>query len=337
MNTSTSIRNRDEPLTIDELVRHRASLGANQPKISYPRSGIEYVDYSLYQLDAFAFRVARKISNVAPPRTTSSEKPVVIALLGPSDLNYLVTILAILKLGHGILLLSTRISIEAYVSLLEKTGSRHVFIHKSFNDTAEDLKGHLDGLRVDEIPQQDSYDYPITEKIDTNLLSHLDRTIESKNLAFIIHSSGSTSLPKPISQTHGAAINNFTGGMNMNGFITLPLYHYHGLSVLFRTICSCNTLHLYNAELPLTKGYLLDIMRSHEFEVLYGVPYALKLLAETDEGVEALSRFKVVISGGSACPDSLGERLVRNGVHLVSHFGSYVLFITWGKGAIVNV
>lgn len=313
-----------EPLTIDELVRHRASLGPAQPKISYPRAGIDYVDYTLHQLDVFAYRVAKVIAATVPPRTSSSQTPPVVALLGSSDLSYLVILLALSKLGHSVLLLSPRISIEAYASLMERSQSRHIFTHLSLRDTANELGERIHGLHVADIPGKESYDYPITDNVGTNLVPHLDREIESRNISFIIHSSGSTSLPKPVFQTHGAAIKNYVGSMNMNGFITLPLYHNHGLSVLFRTIYSRKTLHLYNAELPLTKKYLLSIMRQHAFEVFYGVPYALKLLAESDEGISVLSELKAVMFGGSACPDSLGDRLVDNGVHLIGHFGTYV-------------
>src|SRR5699024_9286779 len=43
---------------------------------------------------------------------------------------------------------------------------------------------------------------------------------ESKYISFIIHSSGSTGLPKLIFQTQGAAVGNYAGNMNMFGFIT---------------------------------------------------------------------------------------------------------------------
>ncbi|KAL4895444.1 hypothetical protein BDV59DRAFT_200088 [Aspergillus ambiguus] len=312
-----------EPLTVDELIRHRASLGPSQPIISYPAAGVEYVDYPLCQLDIFAFRVAKALESRVPPRSSSKIAPAVMAMLGPSDLNYLVMLLALAKLGHTGLLLSTRISVEAYVSLLERTHSRHMFIHSSFRDTAEELKKQLPDLQVDEIPCADVYHYPITTgDIDTNLTPWLDSTVESNYIAWIIHSSGSTGLPKPIFHTQTAALKNYAQNMNMSGFITLPLYHNHGLSVFFRTIHSCKRLWLYNADLPLTRQYLLDIMRSHELEIFYGVPYALKLLAETDEGTAELAKLKAVMFGGSACPDSLGDLLVSKGVHLISHYGS---------------
>ncbi|PWY83702.1 acetyl-CoA synthetase-like protein [Aspergillus sclerotioniger CBS 115572] len=311
-----------EPLTIDELVRQRASLGASQPIISYPRTGIEYVNYPLHQLDVFAFRVSKALADRLPPRASSAETPKVIALLGPSDPNYLVMLLCLAKLGHSGLLLSTRISVDAYVSLLERTESRHIFIHSAFRDTALDIKKRLPDLVIDEIPTEESYHYPITEDVDTNLVPNLDPAVESKYIAWIIHSSGSTGLPKPIFHTQTAALKNYSGHMNMSGFVTLPLYHNHGISCLFRTIHACKQLHLYNANLPLTRQYLLDIMDANDFEIFYGVPYALKLLAETQEGIYALAKFKAVMFGGSACPDSLGNLLVENGVHLISHYGS---------------
>lgn len=108
----------------------------------------------------------------------------------------------------------------------------------------------------------------------------------------------------------------------MKAFITLPLYHNHGICNLYRAIYSGKSIHLYNADLPLTREHLTGIMRKHNFEIFYGVPYALKLLAEADEGMALLRQLKIVMYGGSACPDDLGDTLVNNGVNLVGHYGA---------------
>lgn len=317
-----------EPLTVDALVRHRASLGSSQPAVYYPRTGIEYSKFPLHQLDVYALRVAKILAEVVPPRKTSSETPTVVGLLGPSDLNYLVLLLALTKLGHTGLFLSTRISVEAHVSLVERTNAQHIFVHSSLRDTASKVQERVPNLQIHDIPGERNYDYPVSDDpIDTNLLLHLDPEVEKTHVAWIIHSSGSTGLPKPIFQTHRAAIKNYAGNMNMRGFITLPLYHSHGICCTFRTIYSCKTLHLYNPDLPLTSQYLVKIMQSHDFEIFYGVPYALKLLAESKEGIAALANLKAVMFGGSSCPDSLGNLLVENGVYLISHYGSYVVSI----------
>lgn len=134
--------------------------------------------------------------------------------------------------------------------------------------------------------------------------------------------SGSTGLPKAIYQKQSAALSNFSVNPDMKAFITLPLYHNHGICNFFRAVWSRKQIHLFNADLPLTSDHLVNVMRRHKFEIFYGVPYALKLLAETDEGLRILADLKTVMYGGSACPDDLGNLLVENGVNLVSHYGA---------------
>lgn len=137
-----------------------------------------------------------------------------------------------------------------------------------------------------------------------------------------LHRPGSTGLPKPIYQRQSAALANFALNMDMKAFITLPLYHNHGISNFFRAIHSGKSIHIYNADLPLTSDYLCETLRQHRFQIFYGVPYALKLLAEKEIGVELLRDLEVVMYGGSACPDELGDLLVSRGVNLVSHYGA---------------
>jgi hypothetical protein len=48
----------------------------------------------------------------------------------------------------------------------------------------------------------------------------------------------------------------------------------------------------------------------------------VKILGESPEGTAALAKLKVVMFGGSACPDALGDRLVENGVNLISYYGT---------------
>ncbi|KAL0260138.1 putative NRPS-like protein biosynthetic cluster [Diplodia seriata] len=315
-----------EPRTVDELMRSRSRTDPDLPLISYPSSGIEYVDYTPRQLDIFAYRVAQVYKQLIPQRTSSHEKPCVVGLLGPSNLEYLITMLALTKLGHTVMFQSTRISQEAHASLLNATGSRHMVIDASFADVAAALKqDNTPDLSVIPIAGPEVYSQPITEadhRLDTRMDRQLDVATEQGHVAWIIHSSGSTGLPKPIYQTQRAALKNYATNMNMRGFITLPLFHAHGIGSLFRAVDSRKQIHLYNAALPLAKQYLTDVIRQHDFDIFYGVPYVLNLLAEDDEGLELLARFKIVMFGGSSCPDSLGDKLTARGVYLVSHYGS---------------
>jgi acyl-CoA synthetase (AMP-forming)/AMP-acid ligase II len=311
-----------DPLTIDELIRQRAKAEPNKPIVSYPSSGIDYVDYTYRQLDVFAARLAQRYKAMIPQRSSSSDAEIVVGLLGPSNFEYFVSILALTKLGHTVLFLSTRISKDAYASLLQATGARHILIDESFRQTVEQVKEGFPSLQVHTITEK-TFDYPLKDdELHTRFDKHLEPEIESKKVSWIIHSSGSTGIPKPIYQTHHAALNNYTSNLNLRGFITLPLYHAHGISSVFRSIHSKKQIYIYNAALPLTQQNLLNIIHENDFQVIYGVPYALKILGETEEGIAALAKLKVVMFGGSACPDALGDRLVKNGVNLISHYGT---------------
>ena len=311
------------PLTVDAMMRQRSEEAPETQLVSYPSSGINYVDYTARQLDTFAFRVAQKYATTMPPRSSSSQVASVVGLLGPSNFDYLITILALTKLGHTVLFLSTRISPAAYESLLKATGAASLLIDESFKNLAETLSPSLPKLKIDMIAKSDVYEGAVgTVNVDTRLTYGLDPEKENNQLAWIIHSSGSTGLPKPIFQTQSAALGNYRNNLNMRGFVTLPLYHAHGISSLFRSIQSWKSIHLYNASLPLTHDYLLKTLQQNDFEIFYGVPYALKILGESSEGLTALAKLKVVMFGGSACPDALGNRLVDNNVNLVSHYGT---------------
>ncbi|KAJ0161730.1 putative gluconokinase [Colletotrichum tanaceti] len=308
--------------TVDELVRRRARAYPDRVIVSYPSSGINYVDYTMRQLDVFAYRVAKLYEQRIPSRLSSDEKPATVAVLGPSNFDYLITMLALTKLGHTTLFLSTRISQEAIESLITVTGAQYLLADKRYLETAEAARQTLPHLDVFEIAGQTAFDFPIEVHANTRLDYGRDLSVETNNLIYVIHSSGSTGLPKPIYQTQKSAIHNYSSSMNMKAFITLPLYHNHGICNLYRAVYSGKPIHLYNADLPLTREHLTSIMRKHNFDIFYGVPYALKLLAETDQGMALLRQLKIVMYGGSACPDDLGDTLVNNGINLVGHYGA---------------
>jgi acyl-coenzyme A synthetase/AMP-(fatty) acid ligase len=308
------------PSTVDELIRLRASQEErNAPIIAYPEQGTSYNDYTPYQLDRFVERAASFYATAIAQRRTSNDPVQVIGLLGPSDFSYLVAFLAISRLGHSALLLSTRITDEAHESLLSTTQATALIYNEAFETTASALMSRRPGLQIMQIC--DTTSLPTTSN---NLKpARLDSSREAQNISFIIHSSGSTGLPKPIFQTHKASLYAYSQHFNRVGHITLPLYHNHGICCLFRAIWAGKKIYIYNAKLPLTSQHLLATLKEHQdIKILYAVPYALKLLSETVEGLRLLSNLDIVMFGGSACPKPIGDRLVESGVNLVGHYGA---------------
>src|SRR5690606_36389984 len=136
--------------------------------------------------------------------------------------------LALIKLGHTVLFLSTRISPAAIESLISVTGASALLAGPSHLEVARATQQKLEGLTIDEIAPRSTYEFPVEVHADTRLDQVLDSSIEAGNFVYIIHSSGmlasffldqnhttirarsltylgSTGLPKPIYQTHKAA------------------------------------------------------------------------------------------------------------------------------------
>ena len=151
---------------------------------------------------------------------------------------------------------------------------------------------------------------------------HYDPLKETPKRAVIIHSSGSTGLPKPIFLTHRSCIAAFATNLDRKALMTQPLFHSFGFYETFRSIYSGKPMYYVNYEYPLTKRNLLATLRRVRPELFFCVPYVLKLLADEEDGIEALAAVDLIMYGGSACPDDLGDGLVRRGVNICANYGA---------------
>lgn len=78
----------------------------------------------------------------------------------------------------------------------------------------------------------------------------------------------------------------------------------------------------YNYTFPITSQNLVDVLEHVKPELLFCVPYILKLLGETERGTKALAAIDLIMYGGSACPDDLGNRLVSKDVNITANYGA---------------
>ncbi|KAL8377138.1 hypothetical protein RB595_008015 [Gaeumannomyces hyphopodioides] len=307
---------------VDDLIRERASTIPDAPLITYPNSPVrcaDWVEYTARDLDTFADEAAKELTGRGlMPKERKSTKSEVVALLGHSDLDYAITILALTRMGFAVLFLSTRLHTEAYASLLGKCDCFRIVTTSKYADTVRNIRGTGRELETFDVVPKAVYGLPpATPRFE----KQIEFEDQSSVCAFIVHSSGSTGLPKPIFQTHRACLSNYQIGSGMRAFVTLPLFHNSGISTTFRGIVAGKRTALYNAAIPITNANMLEAMRAVDPQSFNCVPYVLKILAETEEGIRALARCKVVVFAGSGCPDDLGDLLVDNGVPLIAHYG----------------
>lgn len=152
------------------------------------------------------------------------------------------------------------------------------------------------------------------------------------SIAYYCHTSGTSSgLPKPIAQTNFGlvgALPRFPGGDKPATFSSTPLYH-GGFVDCFRAWTSGAMIWFFPEGLaPVTGDNLLSAInfaqKSCNVPIKYfsSVPYVLQMLAQEEKGLELLQTMELVGVGGAALPESIGDKLVKAGVNLLSRLGS---------------
>ena len=235
----------------------------------------------------------------------------------------MVSFFALSRLGFTVLSLSLRITSTAIVNLLQKTECQTI-VHghqPQVGETLREIKQdyHIYTLCV---PSRSDYDRPPSD--EPYFIRDYDRKSENEQVALIIHSSGSTGLPKPVFLSHKALLTHPTQGSGLHNFNALPWYHLYGISTSLQAMWMRKTAYLYNTSVPLTADNLVAVVEKVKPEAVHVVPYVLGLLAEKQRGVDVLKGCKTVTAAGARTPDELGDRLVREGINLGVVFGTSV-------------
>jgi acyl-coenzyme A synthetase/AMP-(fatty) acid ligase len=247
----------------------------------------------------------------------------VVGVYSRSDLDYLVNIYALGRLGYTSFLISPRLPPSAVSSLLTSTEARILFHAPEYSQLAEDTK-HLTAHHIKNfcILSRSIYDNP--NDASPIFSRNVDPILEDNRRYIMLHSSGSTGLPKPIDYTNSRLLVTCLTSPSLVAFQSLPFSHAHGLVTYSQAIWTRKTIYLFNSHVPQTNSTLCEAIEAARPEIVWTVPYVLKLLAETERGIQALKKCKVVSSSGSRCPDELGDLLTERGVFMGCLFGSYV-------------
>ncbi|KAI0531865.1 hypothetical protein GGR58DRAFT_492106 [Xylaria digitata] len=306
-------------LTLDELIRRRASEMGDSPLIGYPNhSLVDFEEHSARSVDRYVDAAVDKLRQLGlPPVDPSLERPPVVGILSQSGLHVIITIIGLSRLGYTVFLISTRLASPALDRLIKLTGCSIILTTPNFHATLAEVSKERQPTLVPILAHSDYYrkDAPAFVRL-------CDPEYENKKMAVILHSSGSTGLPKPIWLSHRSCIGAFALNMDMRSLLTSPLFHSHGFYELFRSIYSRKPIYLANYSLPLTRQSLVKILEHVKPELFHCVPYVVKLLAESDAGIRALAKVNMVLFAGSSCPDDLGDLLVSRGVNLVANYGA---------------
>ncbi|KAH7079432.1 hypothetical protein FB567DRAFT_532567 [Paraphoma chrysanthemicola] len=312
-------RNEDEIYTVDELIKRRAAELGDSPLLAYPKDGlVDYEEHSASAIDRYVDAAAAALQQRGlKPVDSRLDKAPVVGLLAHSSLHFIITLLGLGRLGYATLLLSTRLASPAITRLLELAECNILLTTSNYHSVLAEVKKDRD---VDLLEMLNPEEYRgIHAPIFTRAY---DPEREARKQIVIIHSSGSTGLPKPIYLTNRSSIAAFSAHLDRKALMTQPLFHSFGFYETFRSIYSGKPMYYFNYAVPLTKQNLMTTIDHVRPDLLFCVPYILKLLGESQDGIRSLASVDLVMYGGSACPDDLGDTLVKNGVNIVANYGA---------------
>ncbi|TKY87237.1 hypothetical protein EX895_003914 [Sporisorium graminicola] len=252
-----------------------------------------------------------------------------VGVLSESGFDLLVTQMALVRLGYGVVLISPNNSVPAVVHLLKATSSVALLFSSEkvdeANQTRELLLQEQDGkldivelcliekaIRLDQLPP------PLNER--DPFQSEVPYSQQAQEPAFTLHSSGSTGLPKPYTYSHETYLVIVADYMPYDALCTAPIYHGFACAVAWRQLIHRRRLYLYSG--TIRHDLVSKAVRNSTTEIIYAVPFTFKMLSEEKDSLDALRRVKMCCYSGAPCPIEVGDMLVANDVNLIAFLGA---------------
>ena len=273
-----------------------------------------------------------------------------VAILAPNSPDYLVWVLAVLRLGAVCCPMNTRLPDRTAADLLRRVDCRKLVVQAPAPEGPGEASGDApfaDGGRFKVILSGDLW---LMERGDARLLADHDRqntrgrdhretrgadpasasadrdargcTIPLDRPATVVFTSGSTGTPKAVLHSYGNHYYNALGS-NENlplaagdrWLLDLPLYHVGGLGILFRCLLAGATVVMPDREETLD-----TVLSRYEVTHLSVVVTQLHRLLQQPESVRYPS-LRYVLLGGSPVPLKLLERAAARGLPVFASYG----------------
>ncbi|KAL4888281.1 acetyl-CoA synthetase-like protein [Aspergillus ambiguus] len=237
-----------------------------------------------------------------------------LAYIGSNDVCYCVFTLACHKVGYTPFLPSTRNSDNVHVHLLQEIGCNKLLYNESKERIAAKLKNQCHGLNIFLAP---SIKEVLSHKAgnSTYAYSHLN-TIAEKNIACIIHSSGSTGISYGFFACLDA-LSALVWPANRQPTVfyrfqkpvltTTPFYHIMGFVAFVFSIFHGTPL-VYGPEHQLSLGSLTCLIREKE-------------MSQSKKALSCLQKLDCVYVGGAPLADGICT-LLQEYTQVITMFGS---------------
>ncbi|ESK96633.1 nonribosomal peptide [Moniliophthora roreri MCA 2997] len=317
------------PDLLPNVIDFRSYHDASKVCVSYPQPGTaNYIDITYSDFGHAVDKAAWEFHEKIGARRSSEEPTKTVGILARSDAGYMISIYALHKCGIVPLLISPRNSRAAVVNLLKLTGSV-ALITDSFNEaealaSAEEA-GVTTVLPVAPLPVHAPADkrksFPFTMKWEE----------ECDKPVLIMHTSGSTGLPKPVAWNsrfvwhQGYYPPKFVAKYAGSSVLaTLPLFHGSGVALTRASLLWLGWRVVFSdPSRPVNASSLYDFCQSpNATDIVIGAPSVIEEMGTIDGGLEVMRQRKFWFFVGAPVPPHFGDLLVKQRIHFLSMLGS---------------
>ncbi|KAM5505989.1 putative NRPS-like protein biosynthetic cluster [Microsporum canis] len=255
-----------------------------------------------------------------------------VAYMAINDIRYPIFILAAMKTGYNALLTSPRNSNEGQLSLLSSTKCQEFLYCREFHKQVHGLSAKSTSLKTFQVPD---LEYLQSDPGDT---LYKDRFLHKEHkTASILHSSGTTGLPKPVYIKAGALAvitsikempapegrrymhdELFTPKLMVS---MMPFFHIMGIISLARAIYHQGPLVLLPAGQPVTAELMMLAINETKPSTAAFAPSVLEDISNTPNGLEILSTLEYTFYGGAPLSRQCGD-IVSKVTNLQAGIGS---------------
>ncbi|EME42311.1 hypothetical protein DOTSEDRAFT_73214 [Dothistroma septosporum NZE10] len=256
------------------------------------------------------------------------------AYIGVNDMGYAVAEGACIRAGYKALLPSPRNSQEGQASLFKTTNCNTLLHSAGVDPYVETIRTALPGIQVYQIP---SFDDLLAIGADITEPPHA-YTDKADERVVVLHTSGSTGLPKPIYHTNGS-INvigelrklpapegrrNTQSAVFQPGkamLLVAPFFHMMGQAATWASVLNKVPLVILPSEKPVNADIIVEVLNEARPTSTLAPPSILEEVVEAPGGLEALGKLEHVFFGGGPLATSTGDKLIEV-TKLVTMIGS---------------
>ncbi|TFK36289.1 hypothetical protein BDQ12DRAFT_634344 [Crucibulum laeve] len=317
------------PDLLPNVIDHRSYNDAGRVCISYPLPGTsDYVDITYGDFGHAVDQQAWSFDKAIGARKSSSDPTKIVGILARSDAAYMISIYALHKCGITPMLISPRNSRAAIVNLLKLTSAVGIISDHYNKDEATASAAEVGSIAVIGIaplptPNPSAARKPFPFKLTWE--EECDKPI------IILHTSGSTGLPKPVAWSSRFVwhqgfyppkfVSKYEGSTVL---ATLPLFHGSGVALTRASLLWLGWKVVFpDPTKPVSATALVEFCQSRQApDIVIGAPSVIEDIATLEGGLDVMRRRAFWFFVGAPVPPHFGDLLVREKIHFLSMLGS---------------